>query len=231
MAQHGGDPTTATDDSLEKMWSFSDQISVLEAAIEFKGKFNKDPTTATDDFLKFLKGKLEYTEFTKDHVMDKLRRLKNRYTEELVFLLSKKIWGEDDMMNGTDDENGVKDDMMKEVSEENKRMLEKDVLKPQEEEKDFQQLYPHLIKGLEGDWETYLSEVDTVVLEEWDRKWKKIHLAETRAYLKRSILVQAAILVAKVETLLETSPLMLDLRRARNLVFYDTAIHVKEGKK
>ncbi|KAL9244407.1 hypothetical protein vseg_018187 [Gypsophila vaccaria] len=88
-------------------------------------------------------------------------------------------------------------DMM-EVDEENKRSVSKDSSK--EVGKDFGQLYPHLVKAFEGEsvprvplldgFKSFLTHVDSSQLEEWDRKWKDVRLAETAAYISRLALIQ-----------------------------------------
>ncbi|KAK9677952.1 hypothetical protein RND81_11G177900 [Saponaria officinalis] len=232
---------------ITRLWGFNDEIAVLQGMIDFKKEHNKDPGAVHDDFYNFIKSKLSNSKFSKGQVIDKVRRMKKKYKNNLSrasggkdpeisnphefksFQLSKIIWGNADDHNdvvssanpksrvkanvtenavNNNSNNHVKsakkikisekvsnsDGDMMEVDEEKKTRVVKD------EKNEFGQLYPHLMKAFEVEsvprvplldgLKTCLTNIDSSKLEEWDKKWKEVRLAETNAYISRLALIQ-----------------------------------------
>ncbi|XP_031287748.1 GLABROUS1 enhancer-binding protein-like [Pistacia vera] len=94
----------------QRLWSEEDEIAVLKGLIDFTTKKGMDPYQDTNAFHDFIK-KLLHVDVTKTQVMDKIRRLKKKYENNLgrgkkgedrtfsklherqAYDLSKKLWG------------------------------------------------------------------------------------------------------------------------------------------
>ncbi|KAJ0075475.1 hypothetical protein Patl1_35070 [Pistacia atlantica] len=92
----------------QRVWSDEDEIAILKGLIDFTTKKGMDPYQDTNAFHHFIK-KSFHVEFTRIQVMEKIRRLKKRYENNLgkkgedstfskpheqeAYDLSKKIWG------------------------------------------------------------------------------------------------------------------------------------------
>ncbi|XWS54295.1 hypothetical protein CRYUN_Cryun10bG0078100 [Craigia yunnanensis] len=104
----GGGPVKTPGTS--RLWSESDEITILEGIVEFKSKKGSDPNADSSGFHDFIKQSIQ-ADVTKNQLMEKIRRLKKKYKisagkgqngngpvlskphDHKSFELSKKIWG------------------------------------------------------------------------------------------------------------------------------------------
>ncbi|GAB4831024.1 hypothetical protein Ancab_005039 [Ancistrocladus abbreviatus] len=107
-----GEKKTAGDELkkqlFQRVWSEDDEIAVLKGMIEYSEKKGTDPMSDTADFADFVKKSL-HVDLDKKQIVDKLRRLRKKYENNLVkkktltpheknaFELSKKIWGNSEL--------------------------------------------------------------------------------------------------------------------------------------
>lgn len=117
--EEGGGVATPAEkkSSINRLWSEEDEIAMLKGLIEFQANMKKDPSAHQQEFHEFVKKSL-HVDVSKSQVMDKIRRLKNKFKTNMkkstngedpvfskpheykAFQLSKKIWGG---QNGVDD--------------------------------------------------------------------------------------------------------------------------------
>ncbi|XP_044462359.1 probable transcription factor At1g11510 [Mangifera indica] len=97
----------------QRLWSEEDEIAVLKGMIDFTTKKGVDPNQDMNAFHDFIKKSL-HVDVTRSQVMDKIRRLKKKYENNLgrekkgedrtfsklherqAYELSKKLWGSED---------------------------------------------------------------------------------------------------------------------------------------
>ncbi|KAL5577870.1 hypothetical protein UlMin_019569 [Ulmus minor] len=89
----------------QRLFSEDDEIVILKGMLDYIAKKREDPSADMDVFLDFIKNSL-HTDFTKNKLSNKIRRLRKKYLnnvrkgnnptkphEHKGFELSKKIWG------------------------------------------------------------------------------------------------------------------------------------------
>ncbi|XP_021891508.1 probable transcription factor At1g61730 [Carica papaya] len=85
----------------QRVWSEDDEIVVLKGMLEYMSKKGTNPVSDMDAFHDFIKKSL-HCDFSKSQLMDKIRRLRNKYSKNRKFSkpheqkasdLSRKIWG------------------------------------------------------------------------------------------------------------------------------------------
>lgn len=104
------DETAEKKSAINRLWSEEDEIAILKGLIEFQSNLGKDPSANQGEFHEFMKKSL-HVDVSKNQLMDKVRRLKKKYKNNLEksthgedpvlskaheyksFKLSKNIWG------------------------------------------------------------------------------------------------------------------------------------------
>ncbi|KAK6914494.1 GLABROUS1 enhancer-binding protein family [Dillenia turbinata] len=204
---------------LARVWSEDDEIAILEGLIDYNAKNGKDPFQDMNGFHEFVRKSLS-SDFSKNQLTHKIRRLKNRFKsnvgrgekgkdpvfgkthDEKVFELSKKIWEGDEVANANGrtpksrkTKGSKKNDEMLNVSEEEEEEEEMVVKKPKNLEESifcFNQLIKH--SGQVGLNESMMKEgmelISGAKITEWATKWKILEVEEFEIFVKKTELVR-----------------------------------------
>ncbi|XP_031248064.1 probable transcription factor At1g61730 [Pistacia vera] len=175
----------------QRVWSDEDEIAVLKGLIDFTTKKGMDPYQDTNAFHHFIK-KSFHVEFTRIQVMEKIRRLKKKYENNLgkkgedssfskpheqeAYDLSKKLWG-----NGST--SGVLESVAKSNSKATKNQNQKGSLL----------LFDKSV-GMAGLEEFVMNQgldmIGGAKKMELEERWKKLQIARLQLFVEQADLIK-----------------------------------------
>lgn len=214
---------------ITRLWSNDDEIALLNGMVDFRNVKGLDPNADMGAFYDFVKGKLQ-VDFSRDQLRTKISRMKKRFLnalkkggngldpvfskphEDMVFELSKKIWGgavgnSEGSKNGDNAKKGI-------LKAEKIGVDEKEIVKKEKDvgEQDFWSKYRFLnesFHNMEGNFPSLamsetgmslvkerLSLIGNAKAKELNDKWKQLIMAETELNYKMLALMTEQVKMA-----------------------------------
>lgn len=179
-----------------RLWSEDDEIVVLKGILEYKEAGGADPVADPLGFYNFIKKPL-HLKVDRRQVMDKIRKLKMRYTNNLsnkkkndqsAFELSKKIWGNDAEAAELDQQSIIKTRRLSKTEDANeKKEAENNDSEMNKEGISLQFVGQSSISmGLdENIVKVGLGLCSDVKKAEMEEKWKQFYLEESKLFLRK----------------------------------------------
>lgn len=180
----------------QRLWSEDDEVVVLKGILEYKGIKGADPLADTFGFYDFIKKSL-HVKVDRRQVMDKIRKLKRRYMNNLsnkkkndqnAFELSKKIWGNDAAGAELDQQSIIKTRRLSRAEDANgKKGVENNDSEKNKEGNSLQFVGQSSISmGLdENIVKVGLGLCSDVKKAEIEEKWKQFYLDESNLFLRK----------------------------------------------
>ncbi|KAJ0020542.1 hypothetical protein Pint_30889 [Pistacia integerrima] len=182
----------------QRVWSEEDEIAVLKGLIDFTTKKGMDPYQDTNAFHDFIKKSL-HVEFTRIQVMEKIRRLKKKYEnnlgrkgedttfsklhEQQAYDLSRKLWG-----NGST--SGVLESAAKSNGKAKKNQNQKGSSDKEREKMDIDNDKKGSLLLEEFVINQGLDMIGGDKKRELEERWKKLQIAQLQLFVERTDLIK-----------------------------------------
>ncbi|KAJ0083080.1 hypothetical protein Patl1_10985 [Pistacia atlantica] len=184
----------------QRLWSEEDEIAVLKGLIDFTTKKGMDPYQDTNAFHDFIK-KLLHVDVTKTQVMDKIRRLKKKYENNLgrgkkgedrtfsklherqAYDLSKKLWGNEST-------SGVLESAAKSNGKSKKNQNQKGSRAKEGEKMDIDNDKKGSLSLEEFVINQGLDMIGGAKKAELEERWKKLQIAQLQLFVERNDLIK-----------------------------------------